>query len=303
MSKTIKLFSLLLITAFAAGPMSCTREKISGLGALPKADFVIVPGPDANTIILVNKTASATMPYWKVGTSPVKLAGDSVSKNFVFAGTYPVTLYVAGQGGIDSVTKQVTITQNDPTACAGQIGNIAGCTQKTWKMNPASAAWAVGPNPGDGSWWHNDGDPATLSGPRSCEFNDEYTFVFDANGTFTYDNKGDFYSDGYLGNTPGYTCQLSSEYPASQAKWGSGSFNYTFTPNAGVNKLGQLTVVGAGAHIGLQDVINGSSPHVVTATSVTYDVISFTHDPAGFDIMALAINFGGGWWTFTLRSY
>src|SRR5882724_3952419 len=99
---------------------ACTPDKMgAGLGTKPKADFVFATGASANTVVLVNKSSITSIPYWKVVSTGQKLSGDSAKVNFVFAGTYSVTLLVAGNGGLDSVTKTVTIAQNDPNACNG----------------------------------------------------------------------------------------------------------------------------------------------------------------------------------------
>jgi hypothetical protein len=284
---------------------ACKPEAGGSLGVKPTADFAtITAGSDANTLILINKSSGPAIPYWAVpavnlGYSDLK--GDSVKVHFIFAGTYQVKLMVSGNGGIDSATKTVTIAQNDPTACQGTAqGFIAGCTSKTWKLNPDAGAYKVGPSgPDDGSWWSSSVGDVTA---RSCEFNDTYTFSFDAAGTFVYDNKGDFYDDGYMGNQTN-TCEPSSNYTAIQKPWGSGTFNYAIIPNAGVNKLGQLKVIGLGAHIGLQKVVTGGENTSGPVSSITYDIISMTHNAAGYDILKLGINLGYGWWTFTLRSY
>ena len=282
---------------------SCKKETGGELGPLPSVDFVASPSAgNANRIILVNTSTSAVIPSWKVLSTGQSLSGDSATVNFIFAGTYQVRMYGIGHGGIDSVTKSITIAASDANACNGtQLGFITSCTSKTWKLDPNGGAYKVGPGVNSGEWWTS---PPTEVAARICEFNDEYKFSFDANGTFVYDNKGDFYGDGYLGNNTG-TCQPSSNYTAAQAPWGSGNFKYVFTPNAGVNKLGQLTVVGLGAHIGLQKVRNGAEVTSGPATSITYDVIAQTHVDAGnYDILTLGVAIGApGWWTFTLRSF
>ena len=301
MIQHLKLIRFTVFIGLASlGLASCKKQSNVDLGGLPKADFVIVPGANANKVILVNKTATPSIPYWKVVSTGQKLSGDSAKVSFIFAGNYQVTMYVAAHGGIDSITKSIVIAASDPTACVGtQLGFITSCTVKKWKLDPAAGAYKVGPGADDGSWWSNGiGDVAA----RSCEFNDEYNFSFDANGTFVYDNKGDFFGDGYLGNNTG-TCQPSSNYTPVQAPWGSGTFKYTFAQDAGVNHLGQLTVIGLGAHIGLQKVRNGGEVTSGPATSITYDVLAATHDPGGYDLLKLGVNIGGGWWTFRLRSF
>ena len=303
MTTKFKIFCLASLSiALGLAIPSCKKQKGGDLGALPKADFVAIPGANPNNITLVNKSNTASIPYWRVNNSASLLSGDSAKTSFVFAGTYSVTLFVAAHGGIDSVTKSIVIAQSDPNACVGtQLGFITSCTAKTWRLDPVATAYKVGPGPNDGSWWSSGtGDVAA----RSCEFNDEYTFSFNANQTFTYDNKGDFFGDGYLGNNTG-TCQPSSNYTPVQAPWGSGTFKYSFTPNAGINGLGQLTVIGLGAHIGLQKVRNGGEVTTGPATSITYDVLAATHNAAGnYDLLTLGVSIGGGaWWTFRLRSF
>jgi hypothetical protein len=277
----------------------CKKENGGELGTIAKADFVAVPGTNPNNITLVNKSASASIPSWRVGTSSALLRGDSALTSFDNKGTYNVTLYSASRGGIDSITKQIVIAQDDPTACQRNVkGFLAGCTSKKWKLNPSAGAYKVGDQgPGAGNWWSS---PAGEAAARSCEFNDEYTFAY-ASETFVYDNKGDFYGDNYLGNNTG-TCQPSSNYTPTQAPYGSGNFTYTFVEKAGVKGLGQLTVEGLGAHIGIQKARNGGEIPT-PATSVTYDVLSTKKD-VGFDLIELGVNIGGsGWWTFTLRSF
>lgn len=292
--------ALLIITVFYACKPDVAN---SGLGALPKPAFTVIPSTtNPNNLVLVNKSSTPSIPYWKTSTG-LLVQGDSAKVNFVFAGTYTITLYVAGHGGIDSITQPVTIGQSDPTACMGTTyGFVAGCTSKTWKLNPVVGFYKVGPGaPGDGSWWASGSSDITL---RSCELNDTYTFSFNAAGTFVYNNGGDFYDDGYMGYQQN-TCEPNSHFTAAQLPWSSGTFQYVFIPGAGSMSLGQIKVVGLGAHIGMQKITNDAeTAGGPVATSVTYDITSMTHDPAGFDLMELAVHTGGfEWWTFKLRSY
>ncbi len=294
----------LILTAFTAICIfSCKKENGGTLGALPDADFATVAGANPNDITLINKSATPGIPSWRIGSATSLLRGDSAKTNFIFSGTYAVTLYLAAHGGIDSVTKNVVIAQNDPSACGDDkpLGFITSCTSRTWKLDPNSGAYKVGPGPNDGSWWSSGTGDVT---GRSCEFNDEYTFVFGPDKVFKYDNKGDFFGDGYLGDNTG-TCQPSSNYTPAQAPWGSGTFKYDFTPGTGTAGKGQLKVIGLGAHIGLQKVRNGGEVTSGPATSVTYDILDATHVAAGnYNLLTLGVDIGGGaWWTFRLRSY
>ncbi len=305
-NRKLQLLSFLLLTVAVVSLLQSCKKETYSLAALPTPDFEILPGADANTVMLVNKTSSPSMSYWTVSTGQ-KLSGDSATIKFIFAGTYNITLLAAAQGGLVSVTKPVTIAASDPTACnpANPLGFIASCTQKTWKLNPAGGAYMVGPGPGNGSWWSSVAGDVTA---RACEFNDEYTFHFNATGTFEYDNKGDYFSDGYIGTSPDPgACKPNSSLTPAHQPWGSGSFNFSVVGGAGVNGLGQLTVRGVGAHIGLQKVHNGgettSGP---VSNAITYDILEMQSNVGGngYDILKLGVHIGGdGWWTFTLRSF
>lgn len=298
-----KLITTVFFIGFVSFTMpSCKKDETGKLGALPSVNFEAVPtAGNPNEITFINKSSSAIIPYWKIGSSSL-IQGDSVRQNFDFEGTYQATLYGAGQGGIDSITKEFTIAKSDPDACVGtQLGFITSCTSKTWKLNPAAGAYKVGnEGPGSGNWWSN---PESEVNARPCEFNDTYTFSFDANGTFVYDNQGDFYGDEYLGDNS-RTCQPASNYTEAQKGWGSGTFKYSFVANKGVKGLGQLTVIGKGAHIGIQKARNGGEVTSGPANSITYDVLEAKHDPAGYDLLTIGVDIGGGgWWSFTLRSF
>jgi len=304
-NKRFFLFFLTVAMVMSVIFQACKKEgEDLTLGAAPQANFDVVPGSDANTFILVNKSNQPSIPYWTLNTGQ-KLSGDSTKVNFVFKGDYDVTLLVAGQGGTSTVTRKINVAQNDPTACnpSNPLGFIAGCTQKKWKLNPEAGAYKVGEGAGNGNWWSSGAGDVT---GRSCEFNDEYIFTFDAVGTFVYDNKGDFYGDGYLGNATN-GCEPNSNLNATQSLWASGNFKFTVVKDKGVNGLGQLTVTGKGAHIGLQKVHNGGETTSGPAKDfITYDILEMTQNAGGqgYDILKVGTNIGGaGWWTFTLRSY
>lgn len=274
------------------------------LSAVPVANFEVAQGENANNLILVNKSNVPSIPYWDIdGTE--KYNGDSVRVNFPFAGNYEITMTPAGQGGLGTaVTKTITIAQNDPEACVSTKarGFIAGCTQKVWKLNPAAETYKVGDGVDKGNWWSS--SAGDVPG-RSCEFNDTYTFVFNKAGTFTYDNKGDFYADGYLGSGS-FGCEPNSNLNTAQEPWSRSNFTYFVSNTGGVKGLGQLTVKGVGAHIGLQKVHNGAeTPTGPTWSSITYDIIDMVPNGGGtgHDLLKLGVAIASpGWWTFTLRS-
>lgn len=300
--------SLFMICATAALIYGCTKDDKASLGAKPAAGFTILGGGDSNSVVLVNSTPGPNIPYWVIPSTGQTLKGDSAKLRFTFAGTYTVQLVADGAGGVDSVTRQVTINQNDPSACDGTvIGFLTGCGSKVWMLAPIAGAEGVGPNMGDVSWWGNGAnEPA---GDRVCDWDDTWTFDFNAKQTLEYDNKGTFYSNGAEGNaglSGAYVCDVNSDLPANQAAWASGNFSYQIVPGAGAGKLGQITLVGTGAHIGLPEEANNKVLSSASVSSVTYDIVSMTPNGggAGHDQLVLALDAGGGvYWTWTLWSY
>src|SRR5699024_9501263 len=140
---------------------------VLSLGVLPKADFSVKKGNDANTLILINKTNMPCIAYGATSNGQHAKA-DPASLHFILKATHTVNLLVAAEGGLDSTTKEVTITQNDPTACQGTVqGFIAGCAQKTWTLNPEAGAEGVGPSAGNVMWWSN--TAADVTGARVCD--------------------------------------------------------------------------------------------------------------------------------------
>ncbi|MBK1438622.1 PKD domain-containing protein [Parapedobacter sp. ISTM3] len=299
-SKTLHVVTVLLLFA------GCSDETEDlSLGQLPSADFQAVVAEGSNTVQLINTTSTPTIAYWTVENTGQTFRGDTATIRLTFEGTYDVTLLVAGKGGTSTITKQVTIAQNDPTACSPDrpLGFIAGCTEKVWRLNPEAGAFKVGEGPDNGNWWSSGAGDVQA---RACEFNDEFTFRFDAQGTFAYDNKGDLFADGYLG-TGSTACEPASNLTGDQAAWDSGTFSFSVIEGAGINGLGQLRLNGRGAHIGVKKAHNGGeTPGGPVGNSVTYDILAMEQNVngEGYDILKIGVNIGGpGWWTFTLRSY
>jgi PKD repeat protein len=306
-------FTAVLVLAGLTLFFSCKREATLKLGSVPTPDFNAVVGSDGHSVTLLNKSDIASIPYWSVpdlNLSYGDLQGDSVKVNFIFPGTYTIKMMVVGNGGLDSLTKTVTTTQPDANACSSStaLGFLASCTQKTWKLKPtAGTLWVSQFAGGEGNWWQSgDGDVTA----RPCTFNDTYTFKFNKAGDFIYNDGGDFYAEDYSGD-PAWSCRASSTYPANQANWASGNFKYALIAGGGVKGLGQIKVIGTGAHIGLNKPINNNEVSTSSTTAITYDIWSMQSnitDALGtYDQLVITFHYGSwsateGWWTFTLIS-
>lgn len=300
MNKKSILYIVLPLAAVVVLWWACTPEKGSPLGTPAKASFSMSGGGDNNTVILTN-TATSGIPYWSVNGGSIT-NGNTDTVSFVFAGSYTVTEYLDSHGGLDSATQQVTINNNNPTACAeGVQGFLSSCTSKSWSLDPIASGEMIGPSAGSDAWWGNGATEPT--GDRICDFNDVWTFEFNPAYTMVYNNQGDYYTENYLGNENN-DCDVNADLTPATAAWASGTFSYQWIPGKGSNPaLGQLKVIGLGAHIGLARVQNGSDLSTdLPVNSVTYDILD-TATVSGHSILTISINgTGGDWWTWVLRS-
>ena len=339
MNKRISLttVSLSLVVAIISLLFGSCSEKEPSLGALPVPSFksvALTPTSDLNAanIELINTTPTSSIAYWNVpGVGMVK--GDTVQVAFVFAGDYPVTLYTAGQGGLDSCTQTINVAQDNPyavgpTTLLGVLtGASLGNTERTWMASLTANACVVWDtytdvlsaiNGGGGAWWGNSIGDATLDGGgRTGYFDDKYTFTFGNTGQLIYDDNNSVFLDGssgwvmalqtYGGAVGNFVSNdVYSANPSCQP-WASGTFTYSIaSAPAGVMKLGQITVHGVGAHFGMQDKANGSDQTVPTVPLITYDVLQIKTDQTDakgtYDQIDIGIN-DGNWWGFSFRSY
>lgn len=271
------------------GFMSCNANEITSLPAPPIADFDIQTTANPNIVLLTNKTPDAFLFNWDLGNGTT--ADSSVVEAYYpFKGTYSVTLQAFNSGGFGTIKKDVVIDADDPNGCVGNIKILSSCSTKVWKLDPNAGALKVGPDAEFLTvWWQNSlADVAT----RICMFNDEYTFGSD--GTFTFDNLGDFWAD--ADNSGNVTppdlgvpvgCNPATAWPEKYLGWSSGVHSFV------VNET-ELTVNGTGAFIGLYKVANGKEV-TEPQESITYTLKEITDDK-----IALLINFGVGYWQFTL---
>ncbi len=280
---SIFLFALILMGLTACDPY--VEDKIE-IGLAPTPSFEIVTTDNPNEFILKNTTAGAFMIFWELeGTSDRE--GQEVLVNFPFKGTYQVTMTAFNEGGSASISQSVNVTQDNPSACFGNLRLLTGCGEKVWKMAPESDAMWIGANHEERWWGNSDSDVAE----RTCHFNDEY--IFRSNGEFEQDTKGDFWADEVNGNVfpPDLGlpvgCHSTDAYPEAYKPWASGVYNFSIDDNS-------LTIIGDGAWIGLYKV--GTNDEVSTPqSSITYTIESITEDH-----MVIYAEYSWAVWKFVL---
>jgi len=279
-------FVFLVLVTMGCEP--AVDDKIA-LGEPPVADFDIVAGDTPNDFNLSNATDGAFFTQWDLGAQGI-VEGDLVSVNYPNKGDYDVTMTTLNANGSASVTKSLTVTEDDPSACQGVIELLSGCDEKTWKLAPEEGAIFVGPNLVD-SWWNNSASDVE---DRECHFNDEY--IFRNGGEFEYRTNGDFWADtdgdgnifpSDLGLAPG--CQPDSSMPDKYISWSNGIHGYGATEST-------LTVTGEGAWMGLYKI--GTSSEVgAPQSSITYNILEISENR-----MILFTDYGGLVWRVTFVS-
>ena len=277
-----------LLIAALIGLAACNKKEITDLPAPPTAAFDIQTTDDPNRVLLIDQTPGAFLHKWDLGNGE-KADSSAVEAYYPYHGTYTVTLQSFNAGGFGTVTKEVTIDQDDPDACFGNIALLTSCSTKTWVLEPVAGALKVGPDENFTTvWWQNSLADVTV---RSCMFNDEYSFSLD--GTFIYDNKGDFWADtdnsgnvtpADLGVAPG--CQPSSAWPPQYSAWNSNIHSFI------VNET-ELILNGEGVFLALYKVANGMEV-TTPQSSITYQIKELTESR-----LVVLINFGPGFWQFT----
>jgi PKD repeat protein len=284
--------SIQLLVAFALITLMGCKPQTDGkidIGPLPTAAFDITPTASPNKFTLTNKSVGTFLQKWDLGDGT--LADSSVVVvSYPRKGTYKVTLNAFGKGGMGTTSKDIVVAQDDPSACAGNIKLLTNCGVKKWKLAPEAGSLWVGPDATFATtWW---GIPAGDIAVRSCMYNDEYSFNVD--GTFIYDSKGDFWADEEGGNPyPAgmglpIGCQPTSAVPAAYKAW------VESTPKRFTVTATDIKLIGAGAYMGLYKVTTGALAPTPAATT-TYTIKELTATR-----MVIYINFGPGFWRFTL---
>lgn len=283
-----KLISCSFLLATLLNMTACNKEKVTELPVPPAAAFDVQTTSDPNRLLLVDQTPGAFLHKWDLGNGE-KADSSVVTAYYPYQGTYTVTLQSFNAGGFGTASKQVTIDQDDPNACFGNLQLLTSCSTKTWVLEPAAGALKVGPDADFTTVWYQTG--LSDVGVRSCMFNDEYSFSLD--GTFSYDNKGDFWADtdnsgnvtpADLGCAPG--CQPSSAWPPQYSDWNSNINSFV------VNET-ELTLSGPGVFLALYKVANGMEV-TTPQSSITYQIKELTESR-----LVVLINFGPGFWQFT----
>lgn len=227
MKNLYKIIAFVAIMSFSF--YSCTEEY--ELGAEPQSsqlDFSATPNSGKPNVISFKNTSSVSgVALWDLGNS-VTGKGEEVSGSYALAGEYTVTMTLYTSGGSTSISKVITVANDDPTlldtpfynALTGGNTNPNG---KTWVFDQyVTGHFGIGPTTDSGpSWWSCPVDGKI----ESCLYDNEFTFKLEG-FTLIWTNKGKIYT-----NEAGRAALAGLGYPNSSVP-GAGDFDVEYTPKS-----------------------------------------------------------------------
>ena len=226
----------------------------------------------------------ATLPI-PVGNIEYKYTVNGFADEEIFAGNEPCTITTTvGPNVYINRSYAVTGYATLPAVC---FESCDACTSLppaqligTWKLKADAGSLAVGPGQGNGSWYSNSIADVT---ERACLFDD--SVKFEANGSMTHYMDNSTWVENWQGGAQFGNCGA----PVAPHVGGAYAFTYS---------AGELTINGAGGHLGLAKAYNGNElglAGAVLPTSRTYQIAFSNND----NVMTvdIAVN-GAGWWRF-----
>ena len=201
-----KIVNSILLTA-AAGVLllSCQPMDLDkhGLGPAPdESQLSFSASPSAtspNIIVLENTSSVAGVALWDLGNGTT-VKGDKVSATYPFKGDYTVTMSLYTTGGSATISKVVTVANDDyglldTPGFNALTGGAAATEGKTWVFARYTEGHFgvddVNAAPNAGGWWWAC-PPQGKEG--SSLYENEYTFI-QVGTKLVWENKGNIYTN------------------------------------------------------------------------------------------------------------
>ncbi|HEY8399909.1 MAG TPA: PKD domain-containing protein, partial [Cytophagaceae bacterium] len=187
--KKLAIFSIAVTVLFSCKPH---EKKDIEIGPLPSPSFT-VEKIDENHFKFTNTTQGA-FARWEFGNGEVS-DSEVDTAYYPFEGTYTAKLTVYGKGGRASTTKEVVVTQGDPTICDNEIYVLltGGCEAengKSWKVDREYGAVAHGGLEGEEpAWAFSNKDDFAGTG---CMYATDYNFIL-KNYKYKQINEGKYH--------------------------------------------------------------------------------------------------------------
>ncbi|WP_029902758.1 hypothetical protein, partial [Prevotella sp. 10(H)] len=196
------LMSVVLLVATVLAFTSCDPQDSTDykLGPIPSADqlsfTVAKSAANPNILEIKNTSKIPGIAIWSFGNGAGD-KGDNVEGAYPFKGNYTISLSLYTSGGAETVTQDVTITDDDFSlldtpmynALTGGLNNTNG---KTWVFDTEKEGH-FGVFPSDNSWSWN---AAPNEKAESSLYTQEFTFSIKPNGLeLTWVNNGWIYTN------------------------------------------------------------------------------------------------------------
>lgn len=287
MKNIFKLGLFALITTFAMTSCEPQESDDHSLGAKPQESqlaFSATPTADkANVIELKNESSVKGVVTWSFGNGG-SAKGENVKAEYPFKGDYTVAMTLYTTGGATTITKVVSIANDDMSlldtpmynALTGGAANLEG---KTWVFDQYHAGhFGVGPgksNPeysGKPTWWS-----CPANGKLDCSlYTQEFTFV-QVGVKMIWKNNGKVYT-----NEAG-----KNGLPGAATVPGAGDYDVEYTPKESytytLDETNKTLTLSDGAFMG----------HY--AGTSTYTIVSLTEDELYLEAASTVEN-GNAWW-------
>lgn len=252
------------------------------LGAMPEESqlaFSATPKSEQpNVIALKNESSIKGVITWDMGDGSTA-KGETAEAKYPFKGTYVISMTMYTTGGSATITKEVTVAQDDMSllntpmynALTGGAENLQG---KTWVFDQYhSGHFGVGPSTDEApSWWSCPANGKL----ESSLYTQEFTFI-QVGVKMIWKNNGYIYTNEAGKNALGGTAVVP---PA-------GDFDVKFEPKDAytftLNETAKTITLNNGAFFG----------HY--AGTSTYEILSLTDDELYLKCTS-TVESGNGWW-------
>lgn len=287
MNKIFKLGLFALMTAFAMTSCKPQESDDHALGIKPQESqlaFSVTPSATkANVVEFKNESSIKGVITWDFGNGN-RAKGESVKAEYPFKGDYTVTMTLYTTGGTTTISKVVSIAQDDMSlldtpmynALTGGAANLNG---KTWVFDQYHTGhFGVGPARGTDGY---NGTPQWWSCPangklESCLYTNEFTFI-QVGVKMLWKNNGFVYTNAAGKDVLGGTATVPD----------AGDFDVTYTPKENytytLDEANKTLILSDGAFLG----------HY--AGTSTYTIVSLTEDELYLEAVS-GVESGNGWW-------
>ncbi|MEO9474758.1 MAG: PKD domain-containing protein [Cyclobacteriaceae bacterium] len=298
--KSLKLLTL-FFAVFSLGVLvSCTEDDTDPKTEDPVASFQFeVDETDWSTINFTNFSQNASSYSWDFGDDAGTSTEESPTYTYTEGGTYTVSLTASNEGGVTS-TKTESVVVTDPLAAQR---TLVGDNGKTWYLladvSGGEYPMEVGPDDRSQIWWALGLNEDLCA--RECMFDDTWTFNTD--GTFTFENNGDFWGEGgvWADDLVGcFDATVAANFTGPNGEdlsgWDSGTHGFSYDPSAS-------SLVITGGFIGLTKAGSDNDAVKTPEASVTYTVAKLVDADVDTLVLETDLAEAGGYWQFTLVSY